>query len=215
MNTGSKWELDICYPDVALLPSLADTFSVSVDTLLGYAPQEPERRIGQLIHDLFDGAPREELFKLAVRISTLLHQAVYTMGYTQAVPWETRQEIGALDWGLSFRTEKEGSSLRTGRQAFFSAAEDRQPDRSTLRQLAASLASLADTNALQVLYALEDGEMHGLPDIMARTRLDAAQAAAALDTLPVSQGDDGYTLKGCYLHIPQVLRLLMQGDMAL
>ena len=35
----SKWESDICCPDVMLLPRLADIFGVSVDELFGRAPK--------------------------------------------------------------------------------------------------------------------------------------------------------------------------------
>lgn len=31
----SRWELCVCYPDVELLPSIAEIFRISVDTLLG------------------------------------------------------------------------------------------------------------------------------------------------------------------------------------
>ncbi len=36
----SKWESDVCYPDIALLPKLADIYGVSLDVLFGReAPQ--------------------------------------------------------------------------------------------------------------------------------------------------------------------------------
>ena len=33
-QTISRWELSICYPDLELLPSIANYFGVTVDTLL-------------------------------------------------------------------------------------------------------------------------------------------------------------------------------------
>ena len=38
----SKWEADLCCPDVMLLPLLAEIFGVSTDTLLGYNAGEPK-----------------------------------------------------------------------------------------------------------------------------------------------------------------------------
>lgn len=37
----SKWETHLSYPDITLLPSIADFFGVSIDFLLGYS-NEPE-----------------------------------------------------------------------------------------------------------------------------------------------------------------------------
>ena len=37
-QTVSKWERGSYYPDITLLPALADLFGVSVDTLLGHIP---------------------------------------------------------------------------------------------------------------------------------------------------------------------------------
>ncbi len=37
-QTVSKWENDVCMPDISLLPTIAEYFSVSVDQLLGLKP---------------------------------------------------------------------------------------------------------------------------------------------------------------------------------
>ena len=39
----SRWESEICYPDIEFLPALADFFSVSTDELLGYKLSERAR----------------------------------------------------------------------------------------------------------------------------------------------------------------------------
>ena len=31
----SKWERAVCFPDISLLPALADTFGISIDLLFG------------------------------------------------------------------------------------------------------------------------------------------------------------------------------------
>ena len=35
-QTISRWELGMCYPDIELLPSIANYFGVSIDQLFGY-----------------------------------------------------------------------------------------------------------------------------------------------------------------------------------
>ena len=37
-QTVSKWESGQCYPDIQLLPQIADYFGISVDELMGHTP---------------------------------------------------------------------------------------------------------------------------------------------------------------------------------
>lgn len=41
----SRWESEICYPDIELLPALADYFNISVDELVGYKLSEKEEKL--------------------------------------------------------------------------------------------------------------------------------------------------------------------------
>lgn len=41
----SRWESGYCYPDIELLPAIADFFAVSIDELLGYRPDEREANL--------------------------------------------------------------------------------------------------------------------------------------------------------------------------
>ncbi|MBE6552462.1 MAG: helix-turn-helix transcriptional regulator [Ruminococcaceae bacterium] len=44
----SRWESEGCYPDIELLPALADFFSVSTDELLGYKLSQREEEIANI-----------------------------------------------------------------------------------------------------------------------------------------------------------------------
>lgn len=44
----SRWEAEGCYPDIELLPAIADFFSVSTDELLGYKISEREKRLAEI-----------------------------------------------------------------------------------------------------------------------------------------------------------------------
>lgn len=44
----SRWESEICYPDIEFLPSLADYFNISVDELIGYKLSEKEERLKEI-----------------------------------------------------------------------------------------------------------------------------------------------------------------------
>ncbi len=52
----SRWEAGGSYPDIELLPSLADFFSVSTDCLLGYKMSEREKNLAEV---------KEEMYRLA------------------------------------------------------------------------------------------------------------------------------------------------------
>lgn len=44
----SRWESEICYPDIELLPTLSDFFNISVDELIGYRLSEKEERLKEI-----------------------------------------------------------------------------------------------------------------------------------------------------------------------
>lgn len=48
----SRWELEGGYPDIELLPALADFFSVSTDELLGYKQSEREAELANIKREL-------------------------------------------------------------------------------------------------------------------------------------------------------------------
>ena len=48
----SRWESEGGYPDMELLPALADFFSVSIDELLGYKRSEREQELAHVKKEL-------------------------------------------------------------------------------------------------------------------------------------------------------------------
>ena len=48
----SRWESEGGYPDIELLPALADFFSVSIDELLGYRSSEREQELARIKQEL-------------------------------------------------------------------------------------------------------------------------------------------------------------------
>ena len=48
----SRWESEGGYPDIELLPALADFFSVSVDELIGYRLSEREKELADIKKEL-------------------------------------------------------------------------------------------------------------------------------------------------------------------
>ena len=48
----SRWEAENGYPDIELLPSIADFFSVTVDDILGINRPEKEKRLAEIHHEI-------------------------------------------------------------------------------------------------------------------------------------------------------------------
>lgn len=48
----SKWENNLSYPDVLLIPQIANYFDVSIDQLMGYQPQLTTKQIQNIYHKL-------------------------------------------------------------------------------------------------------------------------------------------------------------------
>lgn len=54
----SRWETGVTYPDIELLPALADFFNVTVDDLLGIDISKKEARIEEIIDQMCDALDR-------------------------------------------------------------------------------------------------------------------------------------------------------------
>lgn len=205
----SKWELGQSMPDIALLPVLADVFATSIDSLLGYSAACPLDAVAEQVRTLFRGTPPAEVFALAVRLAGVLHEGVFTLGYTKDARWQLPEAVGDVDWGFSARSEKEGTTVRNGCAVFFSATQAGGQADNPAASIYPQLQPLADLHVLRVLFALEDGEAKTMEALMEASGLDAQEVKAALMRLPVDMAVDGVKLRGCYLHVPQVLRLLV------
>ncbi len=62
----SKWEKGVSYPDITLLPLLANYFQISIDELIGYRPQLEDQEIWRLYREFsekFTLRPFEEAVK--------------------------------------------------------------------------------------------------------------------------------------------------------
>lgn len=87
----SKWERDICYPDLNTLPRIAELFGVSVDELMlgkGVPEEQKEKRdYAKLINLIFTGVGLA--MGIAVAVLSALHQV------------DTQSAVGMLGIGLA------------------------------------------------------------------------------------------------------------------
>ena len=102
-QTISKWESGQCYPDIQLLPEIADFFGVSVDELLGHTAQSGLDSLCLTLKKYFTGLPEADCFDHVYRLAAQLHEIAVTAGYRRQVPWQEKDyaKEPAARWGLS------------------------------------------------------------------------------------------------------------------
>lgn len=221
----SKWESGQCCPDIQLLPELAAYFGVTVDELLGCASAETFRNVYLSVKDLFKNTPEGDVFSLAFKLATLLHEGALSRGYKGHLPWDSDKQYG-LDtepyrWGWSICSEPEGSTMHIGNGIFFSDQKYwHSPKPADIAAIYAALDSLRDLDLLKTMYALFELTVSDFDNLYAtvgeiakKNRIGEEATQKALDRLPVEISDrDGaptYRLEGKWMHLPSLLMLMM------
>lgn len=221
----SKWESGQCCPDVSLLPTLADIFAVSIDTLMGREVQDDYADLYERVRAHFSTIPEDQLWRDAFRLSILLHECLCTNGYRENVPWSLEERHGwettPRKWGLSARTEPDGTAVYAGSGIYMSYhATWKMPPMSTLHHIAERLQSIADLSTLRVLYAVFD-RTHGDMDSNISAADIADQTHLPLDTVEQAlihidacasvrpDGTLGYRLDGLCAVLPTLLETLV------
>lgn len=90
----SKWEMGDSFPDIALLPHLADIFHVTVDQILNYG--EPSREENRMMHHILKGMPEkvaEMLENQELRADSVVHVAPLLKASTLGVISEGFEQL--------------------------------------------------------------------------------------------------------------------------
>lgn len=96
----SRWENDLTYPDMELLPALTGIFKISADELLGVSEAKKEQEADKILRELTElsnreNAPAERINELirAVRRDFLNGYAIYHMRYSVNTDVYRRPEV--------------------------------------------------------------------------------------------------------------------------
>ncbi|MBQ0139918.1 MAG: helix-turn-helix domain-containing protein [Kurthia sp.] len=118
----SKWETGQSYPDIMILPKLANYYNISIDDLLGYEPQLTKAEIQKLYHRLaedFQNKPFKQVFEEIKEIvkeyyacfPLLMQLAVLLLNYSNISQQQT-SEVFEYIANLCQRVEKNSSELK-------------------------------------------------------------------------------------------------------
>jgi transcriptional regulator with XRE-family HTH domain len=102
----SKWERGDCYPDITMLPSLANFFEVSVDELMGMN----EKRRDSYLGDTFRRAHEYEAENRYNEAIELLRQAIQTFPNNYGL-------LSELALALSFKNSETTDGMQSAKEA--------------------------------------------------------------------------------------------------
>lgn len=225
----SKWESGQSYPDITLLPRLAEYFQVTVDELLGVAGTQGMRNLYLGVKDLFRETAKEECFSLAFKFATLLHEGAVSGGYKGYLPWRDEQQYGLdkepYNWGVSICSEPEGATAHIRNGIFFSDQKYYQSmSRGDIAAICETLQTLGDVNVLKTLYALYEltvGDFdHGyasVTQIARQAHLPEETVRGCLQLLWTEEDPEEsgrFRLPGSYMHLPALLQMFCGINMA-
>lgn len=98
IQTVSKWENEICMPDISLLPGIADFFEVSVDELLGLKPLPGEEYIPS-------GSGKKDYWESRLDYLLASRRSFWNEDYVKFLineVWKIKSAVNVLDCGCGF-----------------------------------------------------------------------------------------------------------------
>ncbi len=166
----SKWESGQCFPDLTLLVELAELFSVSVDTLIGYqdeqkpapsavsAVSDPLPLIRNWLDSTADkGAFMDRALKMAYQLHAIIVSKEITDHKNINPGWDTDEVIehaGNGEWGYTCINLEEITTVMRRGTAVFSNNRDISLTTPQMNTLCRIMQTFSDLNTLKVFFAL-------------------------------------------------------------
>ncbi len=223
----SKWEANTCCPDLSLIPEIADYFNVTTDYLLGRVTESTIDGVCEAIKSLFRLSPEEEVFSLAFRIASLLHEGAVSKGYKGYLPWKEGRLGGDSyetysNWSASICSEPQGETAYIGNAIFFTDRRYRQNvTPADIRGVHNFISNINNLDKLKVFIEIYELTCHDFDlyisasGIAEKTGLSEEAVNNALSELPVQIKESGtvelYRIKDECMHIPPILLMLGKG----
>lgn len=195
----SKWETSASYPDITMLPNIAEYFQTTVDAVLGCEakPCVANEGLYPAVRGALEGLPPDRLYRAVWNLSCLLHEAAATGGWSRALPWEQRDRLGDNgydNWGFSVNIEPQGYTMLVKGLTVIGLMEQLPaPAPSQCRRIAALCSRLSQENVLRVMQHVVSSQ-HGEDAYKTFTAAELAAGAelSGEDLQPVLDRLDEY-----------------------
>ncbi len=214
----SKWELSINFPDLTLLPKIANIFKISIDELLGTKPISSINSIYIQMKALIDEAKtipeKQELaYKLALLATTCQNN--------RESEYAAKVVKGKKYLNISMFQNDGGITVKGNNTVFISSFKDfPKYDLNTIRKVHKYLSSINKITTLEVLFgmfkmALEKGirKSFTIQEIVDYTGIEENKVWAAFNDLDISvsylkDGTETWHL-ACVNEVPVLMNLLI------
>lgn len=223
----SKWENNICCPDIQLLPQIAELFGVSTDKLLGYeTPSENEDIILQL-KEKFNALSESGKADFTFRTVTALHTLVFTdyigENNNPVSGWDINdamEHAAKSEWGYSTVYSTELTTTMRKDSVFFSNNKNMSFTNTDIKRICGIIKVFSVPDNLRTAAALyqltvssEDvfvsvrkiSEKSGLP----QEKVSGCILGDLLTFLAEKEGEESkYRFEGMYMNVVPIIALL-------
>jgi len=103
----SRWESEICYPDIEILPAIADFFNISLDELIGVDPKQKENKINEYI----EKANKEQCASNFTEAVSVYREAVSQYPSSYKLQAFLASAIGCMDNGVTIPPESANEAI--------------------------------------------------------------------------------------------------------
>ena len=223
----SKWENNICCPDIQLLPKIAQLFGVSTDRLLGHGtPPENEDIILQLrekFNALSESGKADFTFRAATALHTLVFSDYIGENNNPVSGWDmddAMEHAARSEWGYSAVYAPELTTTMRKSSVFFSNNRNMSFTNTDIKRICGIIKAFSVPDNLKTAAALyqltvssedafasvrEISEKSGLP----QEKVSGCILGDLLTFLAEKEGEEsGYRFEGMYMNVVPIIALL-------
>lgn len=116
----SRWESEICYPDIEILPAIADFFNVSLDELIGMDQKQKEKKINEYV----EKAGKEQCAGNFAEAVSIYREAVSQYPSSYKLQAFLASAIGCMDNGVKISPESANEAINICRRILEDCVDD-------------------------------------------------------------------------------------------
>lgn len=223
----SKWENNICCPDIQLLPQIAELFGVSTDKLLGHNTPPENGDIILLLREKFNALSESGKADFTFKAVTALHTLVFSDYMRErdnpVSGWDLNgimEHAAKSEWGYSAVYAPELTTTMRQSSVFFSNNRNISFANTDIKRICGMLKVFSVPDNLKTAAALyqltvssedifvsvrEISEKSGLP----QEKVSGCISGDLLTFLAEKEGEEsGYRFEGMYMNVVPIIGLL-------